>query len=132
MVKNTGEPGGGPFWIKNEKGEITKQIIESSQVDMDNHEQRTLFNASTHFNPVDLVCHTRDYKGKKFNLQQFVDNEMAFIAIKSQGGRELKTLELPGLWNGGMAGWITFFIEVPPETFSPVKTVFDLIRPEHQ
>lgn len=131
MVKNTGEPGGGPFWIKNTKGVTSKQIIESSQVDMENSQQQCLFNSSTHFNPVDLVCYMNDYKGNKFDLTKFVDQDMAFITVKSQGGRELKAMELPGLWNGAMAGWITFFVEVPAETFTPVKTVFDLIRPEH-
>lgn len=132
MVKNTGEPGGGPFWIKNSIGDISKQIIESSQVEMNNDQQKALFNSSSHFNPVDLACYTRDYKGNKFNLNSFIDHEMTFVAIKSQEGKDVKTLELPGLWNGGMAGWITFFVEVPAETFSPVKTVFDLLRPEHQ
>jgi len=131
MVVNTGEPGGGPFWVRNTNGEISKQIIESSQVDMENEEQKDIFNTSTHFNPVDLACYIKDYKGNKFRLQKFIDPDMAFIALKSQGGRELKTLELPGLWNGAMAGWITFFVEVPPATFSPVKTIFDLLRPEH-
>ena len=131
MVKNTGEPGGGPFWIKNSDGGITKQIIESSQIDFKNQDQKQIFNSSTHFNPVDLVCFTQDFRGNKFKLQEFINPGMAFIAIKSQGGVGLKALELPGLWNGAMAGWITFFVEVPGETFSPVKTVFDLLRTEH-
>lgn len=131
MVKNTGEPGGGPFWIQERDGNISKQIIESSQIDLENPEQNKIFNSSTHFNPVDIVCSIKDYRGITFDLSLFRDDEMAFIAKKSFGGRELKALELPGLWNGSMAGWITFFVEVPVETFTPVKTVFDLIRPEH-
>ncbi len=131
MVKNTGEPGGGPFWIISNKGEISKQIIESSQINMNDKYQKELFNSSTHFNPVNMACYIKDYKGRAFRLNEFVDPEMAFISIKSQEGRALKALELPGLWNGAMAGWLTFFIEVPKETFSPVKTVFDLLRPEH-
>ena len=131
MVRNSGEPGGGPFWVANEQGEESRQIIESSQVDLHNPEQHNIFGSSTHFNPVDLVCFIRDHKNNKFNLGMFVDHDMAFITKKSQGGKDLKTLELPGLWNGSMSGWITFFIEVPSETFSPVKTVFDLLRPEH-
>jgi hypothetical protein len=132
MVKNVGEPGGGPFWIKTKDGRITKQIIESSQIDMSNPSQKELFLKSTHFNPVDLVCFIRDYKGNAFELSQFRDPDMGFISEKSQAGKTLKALELPGLWNGAMAHWITIFVEVPLETFSPVKTVFDLIREEHR
>lgn len=132
IVKNTGEPGGGPFWIKGMDRKLSKQIIESSQIDMEDSSQKEIFLSSTHFNPVDLVCCIRDYKGNKFHLEGFRDDDMAFIARKSAGGRELKALELPGLWNGSMAGWITFFVEVPIGTFSPVKTVFDLGRPEHK
>jgi Domain of unknown function (DUF4301) len=132
MVKNVGEPGGGPFWVKTKDGRITKQIIESSQIDMDNPVQKELFQRSTHFNPVDLVCFIRDYKGKAFELSQFSDPDMGFISEKSHSGKTLKALELPGLWNGAMAHWITIFVEVPLETFSPVKTVFDLIREEHR
>lgn len=131
MVRNTGEPGGGPFWITGQDGSESKQIIESSQINMSDEKQKKIFLSSTHFNPSDIVCSIRDYKGKKFTLPDFRDDNMAFISEKSAGGRKLKALELPGLWNGGMAGWLTFFIEVPLNTFSPVKTVFDLIRPEH-
>jgi hypothetical protein len=131
MVKNTGEPGGGPFWVKSENGRISKQIIESSQIDLANSEQKDIFNSSTHFNPVDIACSIKNYKGEKFKLADFRDDNMAFIAKKSFEGKDLKALELPGLWNGAMAGWITFFLDVPIETFSPVKTVFDLVRPEH-
>ncbi|MCB8994908.1 MAG: DUF4301 family protein [Bacteroidales bacterium] len=131
MVKNVGEPGGGPFWIKNKKGEISKQVVESSQVDLSDPKQEKIFLNATHFNPVDMVCYTYDYKDRKFNLKDFRDPDMAFIASKSQGGKSLKALELPGLWNGSMAGWLSFFVDVPIETFSPVKTIFDLLREEH-
>ena len=131
MVKNTGEPGGGPFWIVEDDGTVSKQVIESSQINMYDPEQRKIFASSTHFNPVDIACCIRDYKGFKFNLAEFRDDNMAFISKKSVGGRSLKALESPGLWNGGMAGWLTFFIDVPLETFTPVKTVFDFLRPEH-
>lgn len=132
MVKNTGEPGGGPFWVIRQDGIISKQIIESSQIDIADPEQKRLFMSSTHFNPVDIVCCIRNYKNEKFSLSDFRDDNMAFISNKSWGGRKLKALELPGLWNGGMAGWLTFFVEVPVETFTPVKTLFDLMRPEHR
>jgi septum formation topological specificity factor MinE len=131
MVKNVGEPGGGPFWISDKSGIISKQIVESSQVNLSDPEQDKIFRNATHFNPVDMVCFTYNYKGKKFNLEEFRDPDMAFIAVKSQGGSSLKALELPGLWNGSMAGWLTFFVDVPIETFSPVKTIFDLRRQEH-
>ncbi len=131
MVKNQGEPGGGPFYVESESGEITLQIVESSQIDMMDPEKAALVKASTHFNPVDLVCSTRDFRGEKFNLTRFVDHNTGFISEKSEGGRTLKALELPGLWNGSMAHWLTLFVEVPVETFSPVKTVFDLMRQEH-
>jgi hypothetical protein len=132
MVKNTGEPGGGPFWVSDAQGGISRQIIESSQVDMSDPAQKKVFESSTHFNPVDLVCCIRDHTGKRFNLPEFRDSNMGFIASKSQGGKVLKALELPGLWNGSMAGWLTWFVEVPAETFTPVKTVFDLVRPDHR
>jgi hypothetical protein len=132
MVKNVGEPGGGPFWVKDSKGNISKQIIESSQIDLEDPGQKKIFLESSHFNPVDLVCCLTDHKADPFNLHQYVDPEMAFIAHKSQGGQELKALERPGLWNGSMAGWLTWFVDVPLETFSPVKTVFDLVREEHR
>lgn len=133
MVKNQGEPGGGPFWVKNHKtGKLSLQIVESSQIDMDDPEQAAVFKQSTHFNPVDLVCATRDYTGKSFDLSRFVDADTGFISNKSRDGRDLKALELPGLWNGGMADWITLFAEVPLITFNPVKVVSDLLRKEHQ
>jgi hypothetical protein len=132
MVKNEGEPGGGPFWVKNADDEISLQIIESSQIDHKNAPQEAIFQASTHFNPVDLVCGCWNYKGEAFNLKDYVDANTGFISNKSKDGRELKALELPGLWNGAMADWITVFVEVPIETFNPVKTVNDLLKPMHQ
>jgi hypothetical protein len=131
MVKNVGEPGGGPFWISGKSGIHTKQIVESSQVNLSDPEQEKIFRDATHFNPVDMVCYISNFKGIKFVLEDFRDPDMAFIAVKSQGGNSLKALELPGLWNGSMAGWLTFFVDVPIETFSPVKTIFDLRRDEH-
>ena len=132
MVKNQGEPGGGPFWVKDKTGTVTLQIVEKAQVDMSAPDQKELFEASTHFNPVDIVCSLKDHKGVKFDLKRFVDPEAVFIARKSYQGRDLKALELPGLWNGAMAGWITIFLEVPASTFNPVKTVNDLLRPAHR
>jgi hypothetical protein len=131
MVKNVGEPGGGPFWISDKSGILSKQVVESSQVNLSDPEQDRVFRNATHFNPVDMVCYIYGYTGKKFILENFRDSDMAFIAVKSQGGNTLKALELPGLWNGSMAGWLTFFVDVPIETFSPVKTIFDLHRDEH-
>jgi hypothetical protein len=132
MVKNEGEPGGGPFWVKNSEGEISLQIIESSQVDLKNSEQANIFRSATHFNPVDLVCGLKNFKDEKFDLEEFIDPETGFISIKTKDGRKLKAQELPGLWNGAMAHWITIFVEVPIITFNPVKTVNDLLRKEHQ
>ncbi|MCH7410889.1 DUF4301 family protein [Belliella sp. DSM 111904] len=132
MVKNTGEPGGGPFWVKEEDGIQSLQIAETAQINMQDPKLRLLVQQSTHFNPVDLVCATKDYKGKKFDLLQFRDMKTGFITEKSKSGRDLKALELPGLWNGAMAGWNTIFVEVPLITFNPVKTVNDLLREEHQ
>jgi hypothetical protein len=132
MVKNEGEPGGGPFLVKNTQGEVSLQIVESSQIDMKNAQQKETLLKSTHFNPVDLVCCMKDYHGNRFDLQKFVDPSTGFISVKSKDGRDLKAQELPGLWNGAMAGWITVFVEVPIITFNPVKTVNDLLRPEHQ
>lgn len=132
MVKNEGEPGGGPFYVRSESGEITLQIVESSQIDLNDPEKSALMQQSTHFNPVDLVCSTRDFRGNKFNLLKYVDPSTGFISEKSVGGKSLKALELPGLWNGAMAHWLTLFVEVPIETFSPVKKVFDLMREEHR
>ena len=131
MVKNEGEPGGGPFWVKNDDDEVSLQIIESSQIDHKNEQQEAIFQASTHFNPVDLVCGCWNYKGEAFNLKDHVDPNTGFVSNKSKDGRELRALELPGLWNGAMADWITVFVEVPIETFNPVKTVNDLLKPSH-
>ena len=131
MVKNEGEPGGGPFWVKDDDGALSLQIVEASQVNLDDSEQKAILAASTHFNPVDLVCSTKDFEGNIFNLKDFVDENTGFISLKSSGGKTLKAQELPGLWNGAMAKWITLFIEVPVLTFNPVKTVNDLLRKEH-
>ena len=132
MVKNEGEPGGGPFWVEHADKSSSVQIVESSQVDMESVEQKSVWDSSTHFNPVDLVCGVRDYKGKPFDLTKFVDPNAGFISVKSKEGKELKALELPGLWNGSMAYWNTVFVQVPIITFNPVKTVLDLLRKEHQ
>jgi Domain of unknown function (DUF4301) len=132
VVQNQGEPGGAPFWIQEADGSLSLQIVEKAQVDLTNPEQRAIWETATHFNPVDLVCAFRDDQGVPFDLAEFVDHEAVFICRKSLEGRELKALELPGLWNGGMARWLTVFVEVPITTFNPVKTVFDLLRPEHQ
>jgi Domain of unknown function (DUF4301) len=132
MVKNEGEPGGGPFWVRDEKGHLTLQIVESSQVDVHNPKQAEILAKATHFNPVDLVCGTKNYKGEKFDLHQFVNHNTGFIVHKNNKGKELKAYELPGLWNGAMAKWITVFVEVPLVTFNPVKTVNDLLKPAHQ
>lgn len=131
MVRNQGEPGGGPFWVKASNGSMSLQILESSQFDFSIPEHKTAFQGSTHFNPVDLICSTHDYLGKPFNLHNFRDLRTGFISVKSKDGKELKALELPGLWNGSMAFWNTIFIEVPVETFNPVKTINDLLRPQH-
>jgi hypothetical protein len=131
VVKNTGEPGGGPFWVKNKLNELSLQIVETSQINKNDKEQLNILNSSTHFNPVDIVCTIRDYKGNKFDLNKFIDNEAYFISYKSKDGIDIKALELPGLWNGAMSDWITIFIEVPLTTFSPVKTINDLLRKEH-
>lgn len=131
MVKNSGEKGGGPFWCKNSEDVVNLQIVEGPQMDMNNPEQKAIVDNATHFNPVDLVCCLRDYKGDAFDLTQYIDQETGFISTKSNNGRDLKALELPGLWNGAMAHWISVFVEVPAITFTPVKTVNDLIRKEH-
>ena len=132
MVKNEGEPGGGPFWIRDQKRNLSLQIIESAQIDTDDSGQNEILQNATHFNPVDIVCGVKNYKGEKFDLMKFVDTEQGFITGKTKEGRELKALELPGLWNGAMAYWNTIFVEVPLQTFSPVKTVNDLLKPAHQ
>ena len=132
MVKNVGEPGGGPFLAVNADGTISLQILESSQIDLKDPAKKAMFEQGTHFNPVDLVCAVKNYKGEHFNLPDYVDKNTGFISYKSKDGRELKALELPGLWNGAMSDWNTVFVEVPVETFNPVKTINDLLRPEHQ
>ena len=132
MVRNVGEPGGGPFLAYNNDGTISLQILESSQIDMTEQASKEMFEKSTHFNPVDLVCSLKNYKGEKFNLPDFVDKNTGFISKKSKNGRDLKALELPGLWNGAMSNWNTVFVEVPLSTFAPVKTVNDLLREQHQ
>ena len=132
VVKNVGEPGGGPFLTYNQDGTVSLQILESSQIDKNNAEYMEMFTKGTHFNPVDLVCAVKDYKGQPFNLPDFVDRTTGFISSKSKNGKELKALELPGLWNGAMSNWNTVFVEVPLATFNPVKTVNDLLREQHQ
>jgi len=132
MVKNTGEPGGGPFWVESESGDKSRQIVETAQIDPDDEAQQAMLAGSTHFNPVDLVCGLRNWQGEPFDLRKFVDPDTVFISLKSKNGKELKALEHPGLWNGSMAHWITLFVEVPAITFNPVKTVNDLLRKEHQ
>ncbi|WP_179343294.1 DUF4301 family protein [Winogradskyella ursingii] len=132
MVKNEGEPGGGPFWIKDKKGNESLQIVESAQIDLDNKQQKNILQNATHFNPVDLVCGVKNHQGKPFDLENYVNHDAAFITSKTKAGKELKALELPGLWNGSMAYWNTIFVEVPIITFNPVKTVNDLLKAPHQ
>ena len=132
MVKNEGEPGGGHFWIKDESGNISLQIIESAQINKKSKRQKEILKGATHFNPVDLVCGIKNYKGEKYDLKKFVDYKAAFISTKTKMGKDLKALELPGLWNGSMANWNTVFVEVPLITFNPVKTVNDLLKTPHQ
>lgn len=131
VVKNTGEPGGGPFWVEAEGGE-SLQIVESAEVDQDSSSQWHIWESSTHFNPVDIVCGVKDFRGEKFNLPGFVNPEAGIITEKTLGTKKIKALELPGLWNGSMSGWITIFVEVPSTTFNPVKTVWDLLKEPHQ
>ncbi|MBM4338938.1 MAG: DUF4301 family protein [Deltaproteobacteria bacterium] len=132
MVKNDGEPGGGPFWVEEEDGTQSLQIVEQNQIDMTSVDQKDIWKSSTHFNPVDLVCGVRNYRGEKFDLNLYSNRESVTISRKSYKGIPIKALELPGLWNGGMAFWNTVFVEVPLETFNPVKTVDDLLRSSHQ
>ena len=132
MVKNEGEPGGGPFWVINTDGSKSLQIVETAQVDISNKKQSAILNSATHFNPVDIVCSTKDYKGNSFDLNDFIDENAAFITQKTRFGKVVYALELPGLWNGSMAKWNTIFVEVPLITFNPVKTVNDLLKPAHQ
>ncbi|MBQ9417030.1 MAG: DUF4301 family protein [Bacteroidales bacterium] len=131
MVRNLGEPGGGPFIVEDTQGNRSLQIIESAQINHKDPQQEALFQAATHFNPVDLVCCTKDYRGRYFDLRRYIDPSTGFISKKTKGATTLKTQELPGLWNGAMAHWITLFVEVPVATFNPVKTVNDLLRKEH-
>ncbi len=130
MVKNVGEPGGGPFYVEDKSG-VSLQIVESSQIDLSNPDQKKIFDSATHFNPVDLVCSVRDHNAQPFDLRQFTNPETGFISNKSKDGRNLKALELPGLWNGAMDKWITLFVETPLITFNPVKTINDLLRETH-
>lgn len=132
MVKNVGEPGGGPFWAKNQDGTVSLQVVESAQIDLTNPDQKAIFDEATHFNPVDLVCGLKSHDGRKFDLPAYRDPQTGFITAKSKDGKDLKAQELPGLWNGAMADWNTIFVEVPLITFNPVKTVNDLLRKEHQ
>lgn len=132
MVKNEGEPGGGPFWVQSDNGDVTLQIVEQAQINFEDENQKRIYEQSTHFNPVDLVCGVKDYKGNKFDLMQFSDPDSGIIAKKSKDGLELKALELPGLWNGAMAYWNTIFVEVPITTFNPVKEINDLLKKAHQ
>ncbi|WP_047549953.1 DUF4301 family protein [Psychroserpens sp. Hel_I_66] len=132
MVKNEGEPGGGPFWVKDESGNISLQIIESAQINKKSKRQKEILTGATHFNPVDLVCGIKNHKGEKYDLKKFVDQKAAFITMKTKTGKDIKALELPGLWNGSMANWNTIFVEVPLITFNPVKTVNDLLKAPHQ
>ncbi len=131
MVKNQGEPGGGPFITRNTHGINSLQIVETAQINRNNPDQESILQNATHFNPVDLVCSTKSYRGRYFNLRDYVDPETGFISKKSRGAQTLKSQELPGLWNGAMAEWTTIFVEVPLATFNPVKTVNDLLRKEH-
>lgn len=132
MVKNLGDPGGGPFWIKDYQENVSLQIVESAQINTSNYNQAKILQNATHFNPVDLVCGVKNYKGEKYNLLDFVNEKQGFITEKTKEGRPVKALELPGLWNGAMAYWNTIFVEVPSITFNPVKTVNDLLKPAHQ
>lgn len=132
MVKNEGEPGGGPFWVTNYDGSCSLQIVEGSQIDLNSSVKIKIVEKATHFNPVDLICGIKDYQGNKFDLTKYLDTNTGFISKKSKNGKELKAMELPGLWNGAMSDWNTIFIEVPIITFNPVKVINDLLRTEHQ
>ncbi len=132
MVRNEGEPGGGPYIAYNRDGSTSPQILESTQIDTSDPEAAAMMAKATHFNPVDLVCYVRDLDGEPYDLREYVDPDTGFISSKSLAGRELRALELPGLWNGAMSDWNTVFVEVPATTFNPVKTVNDLLRPAHQ
>jgi len=129
MVKNQGEPGGGPFWVRDSRGKVSRQIVEKSQISLKSEDQKKILETSTHFNPVDLVCALKDHRGRKFDLKDYVDRNAVFLSQKPYHGKTIKVLELPGLWNGSMAFWNTSFVEVPLATFNPVKKVTDLLRP---
>jgi hypothetical protein len=131
MVVNAGEPGGGPFWTRDRAGRVGKQIVETAEIAASEPQQKIL-RASTHFNPVLLALALRDRRGRPYRLADFVDRSRVFVSERTSGGATLRALEHPGLWNGSMAGWITVFVEIPKEAFTPVKTVLDLLRPEHQ
>ncbi len=132
MVRNEGEPGGGPFWVRDNSGQISLQVVETAQIDKSNREQLAILTAATHFNPVDIVCATKDHRGNRFDLHDFVDPKSGFIVEKHKDGQYCKAYELPGLWNGAMSRWISVFVEVPSSTFNPVKTVNDLLKSAHQ
>ena len=132
MVPNTGEPGGGPFWTRGLDGNVSAQIIESVEVNIKSRAQKQIWRASTHFNPVDIICSIRNRNGENYALEQFIDYSTGFVSEKFYRGKVIKALEWPGLWNGAMALWNTVFVEVPVSTFNPVKTVNDLLRPGHQ
>jgi hypothetical protein len=132
MVINRGEPGGGPFWVKEQSGRLSLQLVENAEIDQDSSEQLAISKTATHFSPVQIVCGLLDFHGQPFNLTEFANSEAVFITKKTEYGRELKALELPGLWNGGMAYWNTVFVEIPEETFNPVKSINDLLRPGHR
>jgi hypothetical protein len=131
MVVNRGEPGGGPFWVRDASGRLSLQVVEQAEIDRSSPEQVAILEGSTHFSPVQIVCGLRDFQGAPFDLRQFVDPGAVFVSRKTEEGKELKALELPGLWNGGMAYWNTIFVEIPEKTFNPVKTINDLLRPGH-
>lgn len=132
MIKNQGDPGGGPFWVKNKDNTSSLQIVEAQQINQKNLEQQEILFNATHFNPVDIVCGVKDFEGNKFDLTKYVDKQAIFISNKTVNGRPIKALELPGLWNGAMHNWLSVFVEVPIDTFTPVKTVTDLLSPMHQ
>ena len=131
MVKNTGEPGGGPFFVKNKNGSINLQIVEKAQIDLENLQQKEIFENSTHFNPVDIVCYMKNPEGETFDLYKYIDKSTNFVSAKTHEGKEIRVIEHPGLWNGAMADWLTIFVEVPLVTFNPVKELNDLLRDEH-
>jgi hypothetical protein len=131
VVKNEGEPGGGPFWVQEENGTCSLQIVEKDEVDINLEQQGDIWNSSSHFNPVDLICSLRNYRGEKFDLRRFANKEAVFISRKSYNGDEIRVFEHPGLWNGSMALWNTVFVEVPLLTFNPVRNIEDLLRESH-